>query len=216
MERFRTHLNYSNVMATIAVFVALGGGAYAVTIPRNSVGENQLKPSAVTTKKLKRAAITSEKLRSRSVTAAKIKDRTVTEKDLEMGLLPSLVAAKASDADPPPTPGTVIAQTTIITTRAGSVQVFAPLRGIFSSCSVDGSCSTRWGVYVDNKPVPGGGVLLQAEADDGDGFEFHLLFGATAAPVPPGAHTVKLARTTAGSVASAGELSAQLGALAVD
>jgi hypothetical protein len=52
--KFRaTRLSYANVMATIAVFIALGGGAYAAfTLPPNSVGTKQLKDSAVTKKKL--------------------------------------------------------------------------------------------------------------------------------------------------------------------
>jgi hypothetical protein len=45
-------------MATIAVFVALGGGAYAAfKLPANSVGSRQLKNSAVTPKKVARATI---------------------------------------------------------------------------------------------------------------------------------------------------------------
>src|SRR5438132_7945776 len=38
MRRIRQHLSYANVMATLAVFLALGGGAYAAFhLPRNSV-----------------------------------------------------------------------------------------------------------------------------------------------------------------------------------
>jgi hypothetical protein len=38
LARLRCCLSYANVMATIAVFVALGGGAYAAfTLPANSV-----------------------------------------------------------------------------------------------------------------------------------------------------------------------------------
>ena len=45
-------------MATIAVFVALGGGAYAATqLPANSVGTPQLKPGAVTSGKIKDGTI---------------------------------------------------------------------------------------------------------------------------------------------------------------
>ena len=45
-------------MATFAVFVALGGGAYAaVTLPRNSVGPRQLKNKAVTPKKVAPATV---------------------------------------------------------------------------------------------------------------------------------------------------------------
>ena len=31
MDRFRPRLSYANVMATVAVFIALGGGALAAT-----------------------------------------------------------------------------------------------------------------------------------------------------------------------------------------
>jgi hypothetical protein len=47
VPRIREKLTYANVMATIAVFIALGGGAYAVSLDRNSVGSKQLKPGAV-------------------------------------------------------------------------------------------------------------------------------------------------------------------------
>ena len=52
-SRLRARLTYANVMATIAVFIALGGGAYAVTLPRNSVGTAQLKSRAVTGAKVR-------------------------------------------------------------------------------------------------------------------------------------------------------------------
>jgi hypothetical protein len=58
LARLRSCLSYANVMATIAVFVALGGGAYAAfTLPANSVGSRQLRNSAVTPKKVARATI---------------------------------------------------------------------------------------------------------------------------------------------------------------
>ena len=54
----RSKLTYSNVMATFAVFLALGGGAYAaVKLPRNSVGPKQLKNKAVTPKKVAPATV---------------------------------------------------------------------------------------------------------------------------------------------------------------
>jgi hypothetical protein len=47
-------LSYANVMATIAVFIALGGGALAATqLKKNSVGSRQLKRNAVTSAKVK-------------------------------------------------------------------------------------------------------------------------------------------------------------------
>jgi hypothetical protein len=44
----RARLSYANVMATIAVFIALGGASYAaIKLPKNSVGTRQLKKNAV-------------------------------------------------------------------------------------------------------------------------------------------------------------------------
>jgi hypothetical protein len=55
----RAHLSYANVMSTIAVFVVLGGGAYAATkLPKNSVGTKQIKNGAVTKKKLAKGVST--------------------------------------------------------------------------------------------------------------------------------------------------------------
>ena len=66
-------LSFANVMATTAVFIALGGGAYAATqIPNNSVGTKQLKNSAVTTPKIKNSAVTTPKIKNGAVTGAKI------------------------------------------------------------------------------------------------------------------------------------------------
>lgn len=65
-------LNYSNVIATIALFVALGGAAVAAGLPKNSVGPKQLKRGAVTAAKLKRGAVTGGKLAPKSVVAGKL------------------------------------------------------------------------------------------------------------------------------------------------
>ncbi len=48
--RLRSKLTYANVMATLAVFIALGGGAYAVSLAKNSVKSKQIKNGAVKSK----------------------------------------------------------------------------------------------------------------------------------------------------------------------
>jgi hypothetical protein len=53
LARIRSGLTYANVMATIAVFFALGGGAYAaLKLPSNSVGSKQIKANAVNSSKV--------------------------------------------------------------------------------------------------------------------------------------------------------------------
>jgi hypothetical protein len=53
MRTVLKHLSYANVTATLALLVALSGGAYAaVRLPANSVGTTQLKDNAVTSPKV--------------------------------------------------------------------------------------------------------------------------------------------------------------------
>lgn len=50
----RPKLSYANVIATVALFLALTGGAYAANVlPRSSVGTSQIKDAAVTGAKIK-------------------------------------------------------------------------------------------------------------------------------------------------------------------
>ena len=42
-SRLRTKLSYSNVVASLALFAALGGVAVAAGLPQHSVGAQQLK-----------------------------------------------------------------------------------------------------------------------------------------------------------------------------
>jgi hypothetical protein len=53
LRRLRGRLTYANVTASLALFLALGGGAYAaVKLPANSVGSKQLRSQAVTPSKI--------------------------------------------------------------------------------------------------------------------------------------------------------------------
>ena len=68
MRRLRDRLSYANVTASLALFVALGGTSYAaVTLPRNSVGQKQLRDHAVGTKELRRGAVRSAHIRNRTI-----------------------------------------------------------------------------------------------------------------------------------------------------
>ena len=69
----RPRLTYANVMATIAVFIALGSGAYAAKqLPKNSVGTKQLKKNAVTKVKIKKNSVNGPKVKKNSLTGADI------------------------------------------------------------------------------------------------------------------------------------------------
>ena len=79
----RRRFNYANAMATIAVFIALGGASYAaLKIPRNSVGSKQLKRSSVGRKHLKQGSVGESQLGPGSVGRAALQANAVSFDEL--------------------------------------------------------------------------------------------------------------------------------------
>lgn len=72
-RELRRHLTSAHLIACVALFVALGGSAVAVSqIPRNSVGPAQLKRGAVKTQHLSRAAVKRNKIAPRAINNTRI------------------------------------------------------------------------------------------------------------------------------------------------
>jgi hypothetical protein len=67
------------VVSLIALFVALGGGAYAA----KKIGSNQIKNNAISAKKLKNNAVTTKKLKNKSVGTNKLQDLSVNSDKLQ-------------------------------------------------------------------------------------------------------------------------------------
>jgi hypothetical protein len=79
-------LTYANVIATLALFLALGGGAvWAANKQANKVGTGKIKPNAVTAGKIKANAVTTSKIRENAVTNAKIREGSVNFGKLAAG-----------------------------------------------------------------------------------------------------------------------------------
>lgn len=89
--KLRSRLTYANVIASLALFLALGGASAlaATQLARNSVGTKQLKNGAVAAAKIKQGAITTSKIGKEAVTGAQLNLATI-------GKVPS--AAKADSA----------------------------------------------------------------------------------------------------------------------
>ncbi len=69
----RARLTYANVVATVALFLALGGASYAMLrVPKNSVGTPQLRDRAVTAPKLAPGAVTATSVRRGSLTGVQV------------------------------------------------------------------------------------------------------------------------------------------------
>ena len=88
-NRITRRLSYSNVIASLALFLALGGASYAaVALPAHSVGTKQLKKNAVTAAKIKRNAVGS----------AKVANGSLRAEDFKSGALPQ--GPKGDKGDP--------------------------------------------------------------------------------------------------------------------
>ncbi len=103
----RVSLSYANVMATLAVFLVLGGGAAlaAGQIGKNSVGAKQLKKNAVISAKIKNGAVTAAKIAGGTITGAQVKSGSLTGVNVQDGSLT----------------GTDINQSTLTSVRASNV-----------------------------------------------------------------------------------------------
>lgn len=100
MKRFLPRLTYANVIASLALFIALGGAAVAAGLPKNSVGPQQIKKGAVTAKALRKQAVTSGKIAPRAVTAGKLGPNAVLPGNLGAGIInTSKLAAGAVTAE---------------------------------------------------------------------------------------------------------------------
>lgn len=125
MRAVGRRLTYANVVATLALFLALSGG---VVWAANKVGSKNLKANAVTAGKIKRNAVTNAKIRGGAVTAPKIKAGAVDFTKLAAGT--SLLASATSA--PAPANGA-----TPINVPLSGVATFTPVAGTANFLSVE-------------------------------------------------------------------------------
>lgn len=96
LTRFRSSLTYSNVMATVAVFVALGGSSYAVAT--GSIDSREIKNNTVRGKDIRNNDVTTRDLRNNSARGADVRDDSLTGDDVlesSLGAVPSASNAEA-------------------------------------------------------------------------------------------------------------------------
>jgi hypothetical protein len=121
-------------VSVLALFIALSGGAYALTIPKESVGAGQLKKNAVT--------------------SSKVKNRSLLAKDFKAGQLPvGATGAQGAKGDPGPAgqqgpKGDPGATNVTVRTAAGPAANPGFFSGVTVSCD-PGEVATGGGVDRD-------------------------------------------------------------------
>ena len=200
LSNLRRRITYANVIATMALFVALGGTSVAaVSLKKNSVGPKQIKAGAVKNGELAKGAVTS----------AKVKDKSLSRRDFKPGQIfdggrgaqgprgaqglqgpagPTFasVAGGASTLMPKPTPDIQeLGPThTFTTPTAGRLLVFATNKGVSLSCPGD----ALGVIFLTLDGVP---VLTTRKNANGSTTSY-ASFGVSPR-VAAGSHTVRLA-----------------------
>ncbi|HEX3240872.1 MAG TPA: hypothetical protein VHR18_12165 [Solirubrobacterales bacterium] len=74
LRKLTTRISPASCLAMVALFVALGGGAYAAA---GKIGTPDIKNGAVTKVKIKKEAVTNAKIKNDAVTGAKVNEATL-------------------------------------------------------------------------------------------------------------------------------------------
>jgi hypothetical protein len=150
----RERLTYANVMATVAVFIAIGSGAYAATqLPKNSVGPRQLKKNAVKTGKIARNAVRVGKLAKEAVKAGKLAKNSVATNRLRNDAVTGAKVKESTLGSVPTADAANIAGS--LTPPEGWHEVGAPGEpGFLNSWKSDGSgVGETAGFYKDHEDI---------------------------------------------------------------
>jgi hypothetical protein len=151
-------LTYANVVATLALFLALSGG---VVWAAGKVGTKNLRANAVTAGKIKRNAVTGAKIRGNAVSAAKIQVGAVDFTKLAPGT--GLIASAAGG------PVAANGATPVNVPLSGAV-TFTPVAGVVNFLSVEAKaaglgrvdpakeCKPQVVPFVNGSRWQGGGV----------------------------------------------------------
>jgi len=84
-------LSFSNAIALIALFVALGGSVYAAS---NKISGTQIKPKSLPGNRIKARSLTGAQIKARTLTGAKIKPGSLTGTQVVGGTLKGVTAAR--------------------------------------------------------------------------------------------------------------------------
>lgn len=164
MLLLRKHLTYANVMSSLAIFLLLGGTAFAA----GKLSGSRLKDNSVSGKKLKRGSVSGSKIHDGSVSNAKIQGATITgnriaantltDREVNMAKLGKI--SRAATADAATNAGKVDgkdAAQLIVKCPTGTVDLGA-------NCAENGTRSSATGYAASKACVQAGGYLPEAAA----------------------------------------------------
>jgi hypothetical protein len=126
MNLLRRHLSYANVIASVALFAALCGGAYAAS---SKINGGNIKNQSIAGKKLKNGTITNKQIKKGTITSAQIKEGSLSSTVINvssLGTVPSAqTAATAVSAETAAKATTATTATNAINAETATVAISA-------------------------------------------------------------------------------------------
>ena len=185
MKRFLPRLTYANVVATVALFLALTGGAVWAA---SKINGKQIKKNSIPGNRIKQKTLTNNQVKKKTLTNDRIKPGTIQRSALAAGTLPTVIVADASatnlpgavTATPPgPTPVNLVGTTSFTPVAGKAYQMMVELVG--NPLNKPGeSCRPIVQVYVNS--VPTTFVAIRA-SDPSPGFDSRFPEGSFTTPL---------------------------------
>jgi hypothetical protein len=182
----RAKLTYANVVASIAVFVALGGTSYAAfALPAGSVGSKQLKNGAVTLVKVSRSAISTlhGATGARGLTGAQGLPGNRGPKGDTGAVGPTW--GDSQGGTPPASPDLATGTFDVNVPANGHLLVLAQWKALQNYCSSGFTCDVDYGLYLDGQPIANSSHEVGIASTTTDISEWS--FGAVV-PITAGSH----------------------------
>ena len=136
IDPIRRRLSYANVIATIALFAALGGTSYAAL--------------TVTGKNVKNNSLSGRDIKNSSLTSTDVKDRSLLSKDFKTGQLPA--GSKGDKGDTGAAGAAGAAGATNVTTRANTVSAPVGSSDVTASCQAGEKAVGGGPSYTNDEP----------------------------------------------------------------
>lgn len=212
MGRFLSRVSPGTVIALIALFVALAGGAYAAKVLElgyHSVGYNELKRDSITSGKVRDGSLLAIDFRRGQIPRGQTGPQGPKGDTGEQGPkgdagTPGATGATGATG---PTAGFVAYDGTLNTpaaTPVASSPVNLPVAGRLSitavssgqlECTVSVRCGAYYQLFVDGQPLPASGVSSY-DAPGGTTSGFSVTVVGLSGPLTAGSHTIALRRGT--------------------
>jgi hypothetical protein len=164
MMSIRPRLSYANVVATLALFLALTGGAVWAA---NKISGKQIKKNSIPGNRIKKQTLTNNQIKKNTLTNNRIKPGTIQRTALAAGALPGVIVADASATNlpgattktpPGPTPVTLTGTTSFTPVAGKSYQLQAEVVG--NPVPEPGEeCNPGVQVYVNGIPTTFVGIF---------------------------------------------------------